>query len=263
MCWGMTANLSHETQQQELGSTFIKIFMNIMTEREKDPTFLDYGQNLEMTLSSAIRSMAFVRANHVHYLDFNADRLTRRRQSLEQIADFASFSGSGLFAKLGSFVGVGSVADVVTHYDLPQIYIPVFAAFGIVGAFAITLGVSWHVSRTDKTWVNDITHSQTEYWREHFKPDMTEELYNLYLAIKALTERFYPDTKEEIEGKDELLRIREASEVKKFISEKILPPDDLNWPPYTTNLEVVQAPAPSQKKDSGKDNANQSSAPEK
>jgi hypothetical protein len=84
-----------------------------------------------MALSGSARNLGFIRLTHVEYLNFNGDRLRTRRQNLEQIADYSSFSGSGLFAKIGSFVGFGSVADLVTGLKLSVVYIPIFAVGGI------------------------------------------------------------------------------------------------------------------------------------
>jgi hypothetical protein len=198
-----------------------------------------------MTLSGTARSMAFVRAVHVQYLDFNADRLTRRRQNLEKIADFASFSGSGGFAKIGSFVGFGSVADLVKGFNYPQTDIPLFVVIGIAGALGLTFVVNRYVNYTDESWTQNITRMQDKYWKNQFKPDMVEELFNLHLAIRALIERFYPGAKDDIKSKDDLLRLND-DQVKDVIKKKILPPDGLNWPPFTFPPQSGQSPGANQ-----------------
>lgn len=229
MCWGMTMNLSHEEQQQSLGKILTDDFMQIFAAKQQTPD-PDFLQNLKMALSSAIRNIGFVRACHVQYFDFTTDQLTRRRQSIEHIADFASFSGSGLFAKLGSFVGVGSIFELISRMNLPQLYVPIFVVGGITGAFLVTVIVNIYVRLTDDSWVEKITRKQSDYWVTKFKPDVTEELFHLYTAIKWLVAKFYPGYK------DELLQTGDDDLVKNFINNYILPPDDLEWPPYTVTL---------------------------
>jgi hypothetical protein len=226
MCWGMTMNLSHETQQQELGKTLIQSSNSAFDKKKTDAANTDFLENLKMTFYCSVRNIGFIRASHVQYLDFNADRLTRRRQSLEQAADFASFSGSGLFTKIGSFLGVGSVFELVSKMNLPQIYIPIFAVGGVAGAFLTTFLVKIYVQLTDDSWEKKIWKKQSDYWKTEFKPDVTEELLHLYNAIKCLRTKFFPN------ADDELLSLKE-SEVKDFIRMNILPPDDLQWPPRT------------------------------
>lgn len=225
--------ISHEGPQQTLGKSFNDQVVQMLNDMIKDdPLDAEFLRNLIMTLSGTTRSMAFVREVHVQYLDFNADRLTRRRLNVEKIADFASFSGSGGFAKFGAFIGFGSVADLVKGLNYPQTDIPLFAVAGILGALGLTAAVRYYVNVTDDKWTKSITEVQNKYWREHFKPDMVEELFNLRVAIGSLVQRFYPDAKDEIEKKDEFLRSSD-DEVREAISKRILPPDTLSWPPYT------------------------------
>jgi len=189
--------------------------------------------NLEMALSSCVRNMGYIRDTHMDYLSFNADRLNSRRQAIEQMADYASFSGSGLYTKIGSFIGFGSVADLVAKLNLSIIWVPIFVIGGIIGAFAVTFIVRQYVIRTDDSWDWNMRKDQNRYWREHYKKDATNELYKLYESIRGLIEKFYPKNDAiAIMDNDELLKCRNDPErVKYMIREKILAPDDLQWFP--------------------------------
>lgn len=236
--------ISHETPQQALGKSFNDQIMGMFSDTVKnDPVNSDFIRNLMMTLSGTVRSMAFVRDVHVQYLDFNSDRLTRRRQNVEQIANFASFTGSGGFAKIGSFIGAGSLIDFLAKLHYPQSDLPLFALAGVIGAFLVTLAVRVYVSQTDDTWTKSITDDQNKYWREHFKKDMETELFNLWLGIKELVQRFYPDAVADIQARDPCLRMSEL-EVREIISKRILPPDSLSWPPFILTPQTGQS-APS------------------
>jgi len=234
MCWGSTMNFSHEAQQDELGKTFTDTFLQMFADAGKNsPTDQAFMQNLQMEIFGTLRSLGFIRENHVIYLDYQADKLTRRRQSLEQIGNLASFSGSGLFSKIGSFVGVGSVAELVLKFNLPQFYIPLFAAAGIGGAALLTIGVAIYVSHTDDSWVTKLTSKNNEYWKTRFKPDVTHQLLFLFRQIESLIKEYYPNANEIFEH-DELLNMSEHDEklVEAIIANEILPPDDLIWAPY-------------------------------
>ena len=140
MCWGLTLNFSHNTQQQAVGAMFNAKFNdqhNLILApnlaKNLSDANSDFLMNLEMAFSSSLRNLGFIRDNHTEYLTFNGDRLAGRRQNLENIADFASFSGSGLFAKLGSFIGFGSLSDLLSKTNLSLVWLPFFIVGGIFG----------------------------------------------------------------------------------------------------------------------------------
>jgi hypothetical protein len=255
-CWGMTLNLSHDTQQQALGAMFSAQFdqlSQIFTPKLMTNISDSNGNfmlNLKMALSSSVRNLGFIRETHMEYIRCNADRLNSRRQAFEQIADFASFSGSGLYAKVGSFFAAGSLADLVAFFNklgLSAIYIPIFLMVGIAAAFIITISARVIVDWKDDTWDWKTRKDQNRYWKEHYKKDATNELYNLYLSIKELIVKFYPTgTAATIIGNDELLKLSEETKVKKVIREQILVTDDLQWFPAVQVSQTSTQPAPSQ-----------------
>jgi hypothetical protein len=84
---------------------------------------------------------------------------------------------------------------------------------------------------------------QNRYWKEHYKKDATNELYNFYLSIRELIVKFYPQKAATIMNNDELLKLSEEADVKKIIREKILVTDDLQWFPVVKTPPTSQASA--------------------
>jgi hypothetical protein len=262
MCWGMTLNFSHETQQQALGAMFNnqfsdeykQIFVPRLTANPDDPNSI-FLMNLQMAIASTIRNLGFIRITHSEYLNFNADRLSGRRQNLEEIADLASFNDAGLFTKIGSFIGLGSattIAGFVSGLGLSVILVPLFAAGGIGGALLVTIGVRVYVNRTDDSWDRKMRQEQNRYWKEHYMKDVTNELYDLYVSIIGLIDKFYPENERDaIINNDELLKHHEYPDwIKTVIREDILPPGDLQWFPFTQ--AAINQPSTSDSKGSDK-----------
>ena len=272
MCWGLTLNISSESVEQTLGGIInaqfgdqFKQIVSVRLATNIDDTTNIFLMNLQMTMSGTIRNLGLIRQAHTEYLALNGDRLSVHRKNLEQVADFSSFSGSGLFAKLGSFVGFGSVSDLVTAAQptttmtnpiLPWVWIPVFIIGGIIGSFVVTFAARAYVDRTDDSWDRKVKQDQNRYWREHYKRDVTNELYNFYVAIIGLIDRFYPDQqRDEIMCSDEMLYMRPNPEfVKTIIYEDVIAPNELQWFPVVAtqtsslNIAAQTSPTPSASK---------------
>jgi len=258
MCWGMTLNLSDEKTQSDLGAVFKNQFftddgkgnwdkISRLEVDLSDPTSI-FLMNLKMALSSTVRNLGFIISTHSSYLKYNGSRLIKRRSDLEKIANLADFTDSGLFAKLAVFFGAGSSVTIgslfsgfgknLTDTALTYITIAIFAASGLLGAILLTLSVRWYVNRTDDTWDRKVRLDQNRYWKEHYKKDVINELYNLYISIIGLIEKFYPDKKKDIMDNDELLIKHNVPELVKKIISKFLPPDNLQWFPSDTDEQT-------------------------
>jgi hypothetical protein len=88
---------------------------------------------------------------------------------------------------------------------------------------------------------------QNNYWINNYKKDVTNELFNLFLSIKGLIERFYPDEKTEIIANDDLLKMQDNPEsIKTVIRQEILPPDDLQWFPIIETSQTTTQSSSSQ-----------------
>jgi len=240
LCWGLTLNLSHETQQQDLGKIFAEQFTQIFAKHEKNPEDAVFLENLVMALAKTVRNIGFVRENHVRYLEYTAQEFTEKMRNLNDAADFTSFSGSGLYSKIVSFLGIGSLADLVSSVGQSLTLILLFFVAGVIGALMVTLMVrAYHSDKRKKNMETMIEDEQNNYWVTKFKPGMVDQLYILFSETKALIEKYYPE-KDAMINNDDLLRMS-MQELKDVIRNDILPPDSLTWPPYLEkNIESVQ-----------------------
>ncbi len=243
LCWGLTLNLSHEEPQRELGKTFNEQFTRIINDREDSAEDTLFLENLLMVLAKTVRNIGFIRDEHVRFLDFRANEFAEERQNLNDIADFTSFSGSGLYAKIASFLGVGSVVDLWKGLGYPAVDIPLFFVAGLAGAILVTLSTHLYSKATQKKWEKKIETEQNNYWVNRFKPEMTYQLYILLGEIRVLVEKYYPQNKDEIIHNDELLMMDDEQLIW-IIADDILPPDGLTWPPYLKT--IAQVPSPQQ-----------------
>ena len=239
LCWGLSLILSHEKGQQELGNTFKEQFLKTFATYHRSAVEVAFLDNLLMSLSTTIRNIGFVREIHVRYLDFQSHQFAQQEQNLNRTADFFSFSGSGLYAKVASFLGVGSLADLANilkgfqGFGLQPADVAIFLTTGAVGAFAVT-SLAWGYRKyAQKKFEQQLLAKETpqnKYWREHYKPDMGAVLYTLVLDIKRLAETYSTNSWSPVNKDDELFKLSEK-EAKRRIQQEILPPDDLSWPP--------------------------------
>ena len=253
MCWSMTLNFSSETQEQALGAIFNSEysdqFKQIFSPRlttNLDDTESIFLLNLQMSMASSIRNLGLMRQTHTEYLTFNEERRLEQRQNVEDIADYGSLEDSGLIAKIGSFLGVGSFATIagyLNHQQQLPVLIPLFALGGVLGAVAVTVGAKIYVILTEDSWDRKTRQEQNRYWKEHYKKDVTNELYYFYTTILGLIDKFYPvSQRDEIVKNDEFLRWSEYPVyIKKLISDQILPPDNLQWFPIIPTPQASQS----------------------
>ncbi len=194
-----------------------------------------------MALAKTVRNIGFVRENHVRFLEFTSEEFTEKTQNLNDIADFTSFSGSGLYSKIVSFLEIGSLADLVSSISESLQLILVFFVAGVLGALIVTFVVrTYHNDKRKKDMTDQVERLQDSYWITKFKPGMTDQLYILFSETKGLIEKCYPEKKDAMIKNDDLLGM-DMQKVKDGIREEILPPDSLTWPLYLQkNLESVQ-----------------------
>lgn len=237
----MTLNLSHEENERKIGKIFQDSFTKFFDGSGKSDTEKGFLDNMFMAFSRTIRDMGFVRDSHIKYLDLTAQEFTETKETWDDLANMTSFSKNGLPAKAVSFFGAGSLADLAKVQLLPSIPLPssdvlVVVVGGVVGAIVVTylLGlVKWN--RIDKK-KHKIMHEQHTYYVKHFKRDMTDILCHLYLDFKTLvydTKAYAPYVRKVKQRKDDLLGWTD-DDVKKFINDSVLPPDDIPWPAPTT-----------------------------
>ena len=242
LCWGMTLNLSHIKQQNEIGSELNKQLFSLLGENI-DKAFL---RNLIMVLSQSLRTIAFSRDAHVRHLNEKALSLTEKEIFWNELTQLASFSKEGLPVQILAFLGGGSAGVLnfisqlinpraseaisnATHAlqpssSLEPIFITNFILYGVIGVIVATFvlkAIGWFYIRRQKKKVEK---GQNDYYKDRFINDMIESLYNFYVDIKDLTDKYYPSYPDinEFKGQTE-------DQIKSYIRHKILPSDKIEW----------------------------------
>jgi hypothetical protein len=242
LCWGLSLNLSSEKAQRELGESFKEQLFKALANRERSPDEVTFFDNLLMALSAAIRNIGFVRENHVRYIDFKAHQLAQEEQNLNQTADFFSFSGSGLYTKIASFLGIGSALDLANAWRSYQSLgfqatdIAIFLVAGLFGVIVVTGIVRLYRYVKGKRGQLQAEKDLNAYWLNNYKPDMSAVLYTLVMDIRKLAAIYSSDSWSPISKDDDLLT-GTAKQVKRLINDEILPPDSLAWLPWLPHLE--------------------------
>lgn len=246
MIWGITLSLSHEVQERTMGDEFNTDFKEILVKYTKEDLHRSFIENLVLVMAGTLRDIAFMRENHVLYLDYKANKVTERRKNLESVADPGSFSGPGLYSKIGTFVGAGSIGPFVVHASDLQATVLVFGAIGFAGAVGVTLLVRAYSYLTEEPWEHRLMVSLNKYWRKNFKVDVTNQLFYARRHIKRLIHQCYDkNTAAKILKQDRFLTLdddNDVAQINQIISEEILPPDHLKWPPYYVNPPETTAP---------------------
>lgn len=241
LCWGMTLNFSHETSQAKLGEVFEQEFIKIF-EQSNTPSDKIFQENLMMALAKTLRDMGFVRDNHVRYLDDLSQELAAKTEFVQGIKNFASTSKSGIFSKAGSFLGVASLSDFLQKYDIVSKQnsslheVGLIVMSGIAGLFGIWAILNYWVLRdTIENTKKDILKKQEDYWKNNFKPDMVDLLFQFYKDVRDLIKECYVSYK-----KEDILTWDE-DKVKKFIWNRVLPTDNFYYSGTKGNSAVAPA----------------------
>jgi hypothetical protein len=143
MAWGLTSKYSHDEKQNAMGDFFMKEMKSIFDsyraadeESEEQPKHIEHytseGKVTEeaekkkkekrfvestiMALSKTIRNLALARDAHVVYLQSKAQEYIGRKEYLDEISSFSSFSPEGLLPKIITFVGGGSVITALKEF---------------------------------------------------------------------------------------------------------------------------------------------------
>lgn len=221
LAWGLTLNLSHEQPQRDLGKNFEAEFFKLLSSLATNREQMVFAENLMMAVTKTIRNMAFVRESHVAYLDGLATDLQEKSQTLKEISGITELTKQGLSPKIISFLLAGGGVIAAAQSTSPLVLL-LSAAGGVAISTLFTFGlkpVSSYYRNQAKT---KIEAEQKDYWLKHFKPDMTNLLYNLYLDIRTLADHFPGHVRDDwgTWGEERL---------KQFINNEILPPDFQYW----------------------------------
>jgi hypothetical protein len=215
LAWGMTLNLSHEAQQQELGGLFGDQLAKIISTSESDAVNGDFIRNLMMVFCGSLRNLAVIRESHQGFLVQESNKLSRSEQGTANArAENESNSRESATRIVVGFLTAGGSSFVQYVIGLKLIvvfYWTLFGAFVILGAFLQPWG-----ARIVKKWLDELRRRRTErrVSREErwvwivYKQFYANELYNFYESTSKLIDRFYSHKDAAtIKGEDELLSI--------------------------------------------------------
>lgn len=127
LAWGLTSNYSHDDKQNKIGEYFKIEFGKIFETYTKGggstapaaapAAEKQFTESVIMALSKAARNLALARDAHIAYLQNEAYKYISRKEFLDEISSFSSFSAEGLLPKIIAFVGGGSAITTLKDFD--------------------------------------------------------------------------------------------------------------------------------------------------
>lgn len=279
MAWGLTANLSHDERQNVVGEFFMKEMKTIFDsynatdeadeppkgeprklggkkEREqKEEKEKQFVESTIIALSKATRNLGLARDSHVVYLQSMALKYNKRKEYLDEISSFSSFSPEGLLPKIITFVGGGSILTLVTQagdlaklLELPSgisaIHVVIFIVLGIMAMTAGTFGVKWWKNRDLDRDEKEIIEKSCKYWKNEVRDTFTECLFLLYKDMRIIMKEFDASYTETDFITD---RGNDDESARRVIKEEILHPEIIEY--HSPLVGFVQPPAKEKKDD--------------
>ena len=125
LAWGLTLNLSAQNNQGTLGQTLRDYFLKEITstyvgDKINDPKSKRYLDNLIALLSTYLRSIGYEKDVYDNFLDIQKSKKEQKITTINNLADFTSFSSESIIAKIASFVGIGSLVQLITSIRGPS-----------------------------------------------------------------------------------------------------------------------------------------------
>jgi hypothetical protein len=250
-CWGLTLNLSHNKQQNEIGKNLKEKVFEFLCKDATSNIDLSFLSNLIMIMSKTMRNMAFARDAHVRTLDAYAREVAETKKFWNDLTELTSFSKQGLPVQILSFLGFGSAGTLETaaedqaipiitpfsqmiqnfpNFSTEQYLITSFILFGVLGVIFATvilkiigyLYISYKRKKIEK--IQDV------YYKTSYKKDMADILYIFYIEAKELVRNYY-DKSYVATKMDEFNGMTETA-LKRYILNSILPPSKIHWPEW-------------------------------
>ncbi len=199
LAWGLTLNLSSDSNQVEEGGEFNKVLDNLREEFKQDSEALNYLDNLASFLGAYLRSVGFERSVYANYLDTQKTKQEKIIDNLNDLADVSSFSQEGVIVRIASFLGIGSLADFAAKFFAPNaettlnVRIGMILFFGFLGLAATSIVLKVVRGRRIQKAVEATLSKQQSFWTGHAKGSFKKSLKNLFDDVKKLAEDRYPD----------------------------------------------------------------------
>jgi len=204
LAWGLTLNFSHETTEDNVGKAFLEWLKTLRDAYSNDHDTQVYIDNLSAALSSYLRTSGFERNVYVSYLDTYKNLREVKIKNINDVADLASVSSGSFLAKLGTFLGFGSLAQIIgaiTNVASPTQGLPfslnAVLFGGLLGLGATVLVVKAVRGRLIQRIENESFKEQLLLWKNKAKPRFIEDLFNLHERLRPLVAKFYPNYTED------------------------------------------------------------------
>ncbi len=224
LAWGLTLNISDDPKQVELGKTFLEIIRNLRNEFQNQQYELNYLDDLTCFISTYLRTLGWERSVFARYQLQVRDKQADIIKNANDLADLTSFSREGIIIRVSSFLGIGSLAELLSRFILPSqgsdkvapataqqssavlSEVGLILFFGLIGLVGITAFFKWWRSRRiEKTKIETLA-LQQEYWMKITRPAFKQSLEHLFNDVKALALARYENYREPTLDNDETLR---------------------------------------------------------
>lgn len=212
LAWGLTLNFSHEQNEVAVGTTLLEELNNLRDRYKNGQKSLAYLDNLISVLSSYLRTAGFERDVYVSYLDIFKQIRDVRIKNINDVSELASLSSGSLVLRLGAFLGIGTLIDVigsVRGFAAPTPGFPFNLGFfllaGVVGVLLVTFSVRLFKGKLVASAINHSFNEQLVLWKRKARPGFKRELKRLAKRLEVLVEEYYPSHTEDVLKNEEAL----------------------------------------------------------
>jgi hypothetical protein len=202
-------NFSHEQTENSVGAAFLKQFQDLSSAAKDDKTAQDYLNNLNGIIGAYLRTSAYERDAFVRFLNVLDEMRDARVKNITAISDVASVSSGSFLSKVGTFLGVGTLAQLAalatnagSTPGLPINLLYVLAG-GLAGVVLLVFGIRLFNGRLIANAETQNFQRKQAVWSNMARPLFRGELMRLLQRLKTNVHVFYPGYSEEILQMDE------------------------------------------------------------
>jgi hypothetical protein len=195
LAWGLSLNLSSDENQRAIGSTIKDYWKDLRDKVGNDEKTKNYVDNLFFLIAAYLRTVGFERDVYARQLDVLEKNRNNTLESLNDLADMTSFSTESLIVRISSFLGIGSLADILVT---PKTIDPnIILFFGMIGLFGSILLLKWWRHFRIREDNNNSAKQQKKYWERVARPSFMYSLSHLFEDVKELVKVYYPNYRSE------------------------------------------------------------------
>jgi hypothetical protein len=205
LAWGLTLNFSHEQNEVAVGASLLAELSNLRERYKSDQKSLAYLDNLISVLSSYLRTAGFERDVYASYLDIFKQIRDVRIKNINDASELASLSSGSFILRLGAFLGIGTLVDVVGSirgFASPTPGFPFNLSFfllaGVAGVLLLTFAIRLSKGKLVANAINHSFNEQLVLWKRKARPGFNRELKRLAARLEVLVKEYYPEYTEDV-----------------------------------------------------------------